>query len=68
MVQQKQPPDPLLVSKTPVEGRYLAQRVDRSARVEPPPPYPGGDSATTPVQRASATVRPEWQGTSYTRP
>jgi hypothetical protein len=50
-VRQKTPPDPLLVSKKPVEGVPQAPPPP-SARVEvPPPPYPGGDVSTVSVRR-----------------
>jgi hypothetical protein len=62
VVQQKQPPDPLLVSKMPVEGRPTARKIDATARVEPPPPYPGGEIATTSVQRdLPPHVQTGWQ-------
>jgi len=45
-VRQKTPPDPLLVSKKPVEGVPQAAP-PATARVEvPPPPYPAGDVST----------------------
>jgi hypothetical protein len=50
-VRQKTPPDPLLVSKKPVEG--VPQTAPQAtARGEvPPPPYPGGDVSTASVRR-----------------
>jgi hypothetical protein len=49
-VQQKQPPDPLLISKKPVEGTPRGPDGDLSARVQPPPPPPlsAGDFAQSP--------------------
>lgn len=42
LVQHKQPPDPLLVSKKPVEGKPRgdapAPRSETAARIDPPPP------------------------------
>jgi hypothetical protein len=50
-VRQKTPPDPLLVSKKPVEGVPLTAP-PAPPRVEaPPPPYPGGDVSTLSVRR-----------------
>ncbi len=50
-VRQKTPPDPLLVSKKPVEGVPQAAP-PATARVEvPPPPYPGGEVSTASVRR-----------------
>lgn len=50
-VRQKTPPDPLLVSKKPVEGVPQGTPA-ATARVEvPPPPYPGGDISTASVRR-----------------
>jgi hypothetical protein len=40
-VQHKDPPDPLLVSKPPVEGRPHTAHASPLARTEPPPPPPG---------------------------
>jgi hypothetical protein len=49
-VRQKTPPDPLLVSKKPVEG-VPQSAPPATARVEvPPPPYPGGDLSTASVR------------------
>jgi hypothetical protein len=45
MVQQKTPPDPLLISKKPIEGRIDTGEPVRSARIDPqPPPLPRRDS------------------------
>jgi hypothetical protein len=50
-VRQKSPPDPLLVSKKPVEGVPQAA-APAAARLEvPPPPYPGGDVSTVSARR-----------------
>jgi hypothetical protein len=50
-VRKKTPPDPLLVSKKPVEGVPQAAPA-ATARVEvPPPPYPGGDASTVSARR-----------------
>jgi hypothetical protein len=44
----KTPPDPLLVSKKPVEGRpHEEEEPPRSARVELPPPPPAGGGTVT---------------------
>jgi hypothetical protein len=46
-VQQKQPPDPLLMSKLPVKGKPTSLPLEQSARLGPlPPPTPDGDYAT----------------------
>jgi hypothetical protein len=66
--QNKQPPDPLLISKKPVEGKPTSNSSARSlARIDPQPPAPlssetsliaNGQSA--PVQLSSElVVRPE---------
>ncbi len=59
VVQQKAPPpDPLLVSRKPVEGKPLPEDADLSARLQPPaPPSSGGDLAAAPDGDA-APVRP----------
>ncbi len=50
-VRQKTPPDPLLVSKKPVEG-VPQPAAPATARVEvPPPPYPGGEVSTVSARR-----------------
>jgi hypothetical protein len=49
-VQKKQPPDPLLVTKKPVEGRPHAPEPEASVRAEPPePPAPAADLRTVSV-------------------
>jgi hypothetical protein len=46
-VRDKAPPDPLLTSKRAVEGKANVSRSLGTARLEtPPPPAPGGDTAT----------------------
>lgn len=41
VVQQKTPPDPLLVSKKPIEGKTESGEPPLSARIDPqPPPLP----------------------------
>jgi hypothetical protein len=46
LVREKSPPDPLLVSKKPVEGKPDALEPRASARSEPPPPpLPGIEPA-----------------------
>jgi hypothetical protein len=52
------PPDPLLISKKPVEGRPGAGP-EATARVEPPlPPGPEGDQwATSPLREAAPASR-----------
>jgi hypothetical protein len=50
-VRNKTPPDPLLVSKKPVEG-VPQPATPPSARAEvPPPPYPGGDVSAAAARR-----------------
>ena len=58
VVQQKAPPpDPLLVTKKPVEGKPRPENADVSARLQPPaPPASAGDVASTRPQEGS--VRP----------
>jgi hypothetical protein len=57
-VRQKTPPDPLLVSKKPVEGVPQAAP-PASVRAEvPPPPYPGGDVSTVSAHRPPAPPQP----------
>jgi len=61
LVQHKQqPPDPLLVSKKPLEGRATTALPKQSAHLVPqPPPAPGRDSVPLTVQRDnSLPVRP----------
>jgi len=44
MVQQKVPPDPLLISKKPIEGRSQLGEPVLSTRIDPqPPPVPRRD-------------------------
>ena len=61
-VQKKQPPpDPLLITKKPVEGRPHAPEPTLSARDEPtPPPVPGGEMALT-ADRAAPPPAPHVQ-------
>jgi hypothetical protein len=57
-VQTKQPPDPLLVTKKPVEGKPRSPEDDLSARVQPPaPPIPTSDFAGSPRPDPSQPVR-----------
>jgi hypothetical protein len=50
------PPDPLLISKKPIEGNPSAPR-EATVRIDPPlPPSPGGDQYATSPARESATV------------
>jgi hypothetical protein len=64
--QQKQPPDPLLISKKPVEGKPTSNSAGRGlARIDPQPPgLPGDDEplavSRAPVQLSSdLVVRPD---------
>ena len=52
------PPDPLLISKKPIEGNPATARTS-TVRIEPPlPPSPGGDQlATSPSWEATPTTR-----------
>jgi hypothetical protein len=55
-VQQKTPPDPLLVTKKPVEGKPTSGKPEMTARFDPlPPPYPGREYANG---EPPALVRP----------
>ncbi|HWG45580.1 MAG TPA: hypothetical protein VN688_22645 [Gemmataceae bacterium] len=49
-VQHKEPPDPLLVTKPPVEGRPHAAHASPLAHTQPtpPPPVPMGDTPESP--------------------
>jgi hypothetical protein len=60
VVQQSKPPDPLLVSKKPLEGRATTALPKQAAHLGPqPPPAPGRDSTPLTVQRdLSLPVRP----------
>ncbi len=62
VVQQKAPPpDPLLVSRKPVEGKPLPEDADLLARLQPPaPPSSGGELAAT-TDPDAAPVRPTGQ-------
>jgi hypothetical protein len=61
-VQHKDPPDPLLISKTPVDGRPTASRSSSHlVRNEPvpPPAIPEGPDKPTSVQRdTTGPLRP----------
>ena len=50
VVQQKAPPpDPLLVTRKPLEGKPRPEDADRTARLQPPaPPSSGGELASCP--------------------
>ena len=57
MVQHKPPPDPLLISKKPIEGKPEVGEPVRAARLDPlPPPLPRRD--TPPASDMTATVQP----------
>ena len=60
MVQQKgPPPDPLLVTKKPIEGKPKADDADLAGRLQPPaPPTLGGQVVSDPAREGSAPVRP----------
>jgi hypothetical protein len=56
-VQQKPPPDPLLISKKPIEGRPHAAAeggVDAARLQPPPPPLASGDFVQPPTRKADA--------------
>jgi hypothetical protein len=59
-VREKQPPpDPLLVSKKPIEGRPHSGEPRPTARGEVPPPAPpGGDFATVSTPADTSQLRP----------
>ncbi len=52
VVQQKVPPDPLLISKKPIEGRTDAVEPAPAARIDPQPP-------PTPRRRLSPPAAPD---------
>jgi hypothetical protein len=55
-VQQKPPPDPLLVTKKPVEGKPTSFKSEAAVRIDPPPPpYPARQYANGDMP---APVRP----------
>jgi hypothetical protein len=58
IVQQKPPPpDPLLVTRKPIEGKPRAEDAELSARLQPPqPPATAGDLASGPLQEGA--IRP----------
>ncbi len=64
MVQQKgPPPDPLLVTKKPIEGKPQSNETEASARLQPPaPPAFAGQGAadrnSSPVQPADLRLGP----------
>jgi len=60
MVQQKPPPpDPLLVTKKPIEGKPQSNEMDLSARLQPPaPPSLESQVASDPSHNGSSAVRP----------
>jgi hypothetical protein len=49
-VQPKTPPDPLLITKKPIEGRPTSAGAGLSARLEPPPPPTTGDFVAPPIR------------------
>jgi hypothetical protein len=54
-VQPKTPPDPLLITKKPIEGRPTSNTPGLSARVEPPPPpLPTGEFVAPARSRGDA--------------
>ncbi len=60
MVQQKgPPPDPLLVTKKPIEGKPRADDADLSVRLQPPaPPALESQLASDPSHDGPSPVRP----------
>ena len=58
-VQHKEPPDPLLVTKPPVEGRpHTTQSSPLSRNESAPPTPPAGDSPTSAHRDGASLVRP----------
>ncbi len=58
MVQQKQPPDPLLISKKPIEGKATPGDPVLFPRIDPQqPPMPRRDPAGVPEWTASNQQR-----------
>ena len=58
LVQHKQPPDPLLVSKKPVEGKPTSWQGPREiVRVDPQPPQSPADGAALAAGNGGAPVR-----------
>jgi len=58
-IQHKEPPDPLLVTKPPVEGRPHTAKSSPLTGNEPTPPMPpSGDSPTSVRHDGAAPVRP----------
>ena len=55
-VHQKTPPDPLLVSKKPVEGLPQAATPPAASAVVPPPPYPGSDLSAVSARRTPSSL------------
>lgn len=65
LVKHKQPADPLLVSKKPVEGKPRPVPTDPLLHAEGPA-YPGAEFTTTSAQRSvipPAPAPPAWPGT-----
>ncbi len=60
MVQQKgPPPDPLLVTKKPIEGKPRADDADLAGRLQPPaPPSLESQVVSDPTHDATPPVRP----------
>ncbi len=60
MVQQKgPPPDPLLVTKKPIEGKPRADDADLAGRLQPPAPPPlESQLVSDPTRDAPSSVRP----------
>jgi hypothetical protein len=58
VVREKTPPDPLLVSKKPVEGKPHEGEPVHTARLDPPaPPQPAAGTATVAVPWETSPVR-----------
>ena len=59
MVQQKgPPPDPLLVTKKPIEGKPQSNETDLSARLQPPAPPALGNQIASDPSHDGSSVRP----------
>jgi hypothetical protein len=62
-VQKKEPPDPLLITKKPVEGRPRpAESTSTVLSEPPPPPLPARDSYPMNAQQWASPGRPQLAG------
>jgi hypothetical protein len=58
LVREKNPPDPLLVSKKPVEGRQSDQHGPVATAIPQPPPLPYAATATVEAPSDTAPLPP----------